>query len=674
MILRSAFKLYYFILALTASILFAPTTFAQDSKSIPEKKVKMKSSAKKSMPDEKLDMQSVGKYSRVDPGAMIHSALRISEKNPGKAIDQISDALSYCLNSGDRSNEAFAYRALGDINYGQGLYGQSVEMYQKAIAIYQATGEKYGEQESRNGLGLSFEQQKSYDKAVIAFRQSLELSEKSGTTDASVIVKNNLARVFEKQGKTDEALKEYKEVLAIEEKRNNKEGIFRTNNNIGNIYLELEKTEAAKKYYEKSAVKESELTDPKQVAEYYGNISKTLRKENKLDQEIDIRKKSIGLNSKLNDLDALSKDYLEIGKIYLEQKESAEAVPYLEKSVQLADKAGNLEEKGEAYLALSDAYKQQGNMVAALHNYEDYVTVKDSVIAAREKKLAASVNFTEELSFKQNKIDLLEKDMQLNWQTIELLKQEKSFSTLIIYALSGGLAIVFISSWLIYNSSRKRRIANQVLALKSLRSQMNPHFIFNALNSVNNFISKSDERSANKYLSDFSRLMRAVMENSQHEFISLAAEIEILKLYLTLEHSRFREKFEYELNVSDDLVTEQIQIPPMLIQPYIENAVWHGLRYRDDKGLLKVNIEKDSQGLLVIIEDNGIGRKRSAELKTSNQKDKISTGLKNTESRLKIINELYGARMKVNLQDLDPVTGTGTVVSIHIGEAKKGVE
>src|SRR5690606_27848717 len=150
--------------------------------------------------------------------------------------------------------------------------------------------------------------------------------------------------------------------------------------------------------------------------------------------------------------------------------------------------------------------------------------------------------FNDELSLKQKKIDLLEKDMFL-------LKEEKRYSQTLVAFLSIGLVLVFGSSWVIYNSSRKRRIANQVLALKSLRSQMNPHFIFNALNSVNNYISKNDERSANKYLSDFSRLMRTVMENSQHEFISLSTELNILQLYLSLEHSRFREKFDYELIV-----------------------------------------------------------------------------------------------------------------------------
>jgi LytS/YehU family sensor histidine kinase len=281
--------------------------------------------------------------------------------------------------------------------------------------------------------------------------------------------------------------------------------------------------------------------------------------------------------------------------------------------------------------------------------------------------LASLVNYNDQISLKQKKIDLLESEMHL-------MEEEKHSSELLIYFLTAGIILVLISSWIIYNNSRKRRIANQVLALKSLRSQMNPHFIFNALNSVNNYISKNDERSANKYLSDFSKLMRTVMENSQLEFINLSTELQILQLYLTLEHSRFKEKFDYELIVTPDINQDFIEIPPMLIQPYIENAIWHGLRYREEKGMLKVVFQKHvDNGLEVIIEDNGIGRKKSMELKTINQKDKISTGLKNTESRLKIINELYRTRMQVEIEDLDKIEMTGTKVTILINQAKKQV-
>ena len=121
---------------------------------------------------------------------------------------------------------------------------------------------------------------------------------------------------------------------------------------------------------------------------------------------------------------------------------------------------------------------------------------------------------------------------------------------------------------------------------------MNPHFIFNALNSVNSFIATNDERAANRYLSEFSGLMRAVLENSEEDFIPLSKEIELLQKYTKLEHFRFQDKFDYDILVDDAIPTNQFKIPPMLLQPYIENAVWHGLRYKKEKGFLTITHPK----------------------------------------------------------------------------------
>jgi LytS/YehU family sensor histidine kinase len=195
---------------------------------------------------------------------------------------------------------------------------------------------------------------------------------------------------------------------------------------------------------------------------------------------------------------------------------------------------------------------------------------------------------------------------------------------------------------------------------------MNPHFIFNALNSVNQFISQNDERTANKFLSEFSRLMRLVLENSQEDFISLQKEEEIISLYIKLEHYRFRDKFDYTVRIDEDLSKDTIEVPPMLIQPYIENAVWHGLRYKESKGKLDIHIGKSSHGLKVEITDNGIGRKKSAELKTENQKKHNSTGLKNIEERLKILNTVYKTNYQVQVYDLPLNTGTSVIITIPI--------
>ena len=181
---------------------------------------------------------------------------------------------------------------------------------------------------------------------------------------------------------------------------------------------------------------------------------------------------------------------------------------------------------------------------------------------------------------------------------------------------------------------------------------MNPHFIFNALNSVNSFIAVNDERNANRYLSEFSVLMRSVLENSDEDFIPLIKEIELLELYVKLEHNRFKEKFDYEITVDKSINLEHFSIPPMLLQPYIENAIWHGLRYRSEKGFLKILIEKKDKNIVsVSIIDDGIGRKKSQELKTKNQLKQKSKGMSTIKSRIAILNEMYKDKVAVTISN-----------------------
>jgi len=195
---------------------------------------------------------------------------------------------------------------------------------------------------------------------------------------------------------------------------------------------------------------------------------------------------------------------------------------------------------------------------------------------------------------------------------------------------------------------------------------MNPHFIFNALNSVNNFIAKNDERSANRFLSDFSTLMRSVLENSEEDFIPLSKELKLLELYTELEHSRFPEKFDYKITVDKHIDIESFQIPPMLLQPYIENAIWHGLRYKEDKGFLNIDFSTiDTNSITIKIEDNGIGRKKSAALKTQHQKKQRSKGMGNIKKRISVLNKMYKDKVDVTITDISN-DGTGTCVILKL--------
>lgn len=609
-----------------------------------------------------------------DPAyALIDKAAKIAATDPGKAIDYIQEALTLNLKEGDKRLEGLCYKLLGEINTNQSIYSKGQENYLKALEIFRNLKESYLVNETLIGLSLSYEKGNNIKEAIEINNQLIKGAESKLNRKEQVRWRNKNGDLYLLLGNYKQALAEYTAVLAIEEKDKNKDGIIDANNRIGKVYLEQEKTNKAIQHYEKLEEIAEESKDEKTKADIYNNISRAYSKQNRIDDALKAKQKSLDLNIKLDDKDALAKEYVDVGNLYLEQKSSANALSFIEKGIQLSEESGDLMKKADGLKALSKAYKESGNINKSMALYEEYLSLKDSILSHKEGEINNLLYGKDDLISRQKKLEMLEKDMALNQKTIDLLRKDQKIreaglkrQQLIIYGLMSGLLLVFCSSWIVFASSRKRRISNQQLALKSLSSQMNPHFIFNALNSVNNFIAKNDERSANKYLSDFSKLMRAVMENSQHDFVPIATEIRILELYLQLEHSRFPEKFDYYFEI-DESINRELEMPPMLIQPYIENAVWHGLRYKEEKGILKVKVSQVQSGIEVIIVDNGIGRKKSREIKTQNQKEGSSLGMKNIESRLGIINELYKTQMKVVIQDLDEVNQSGTKVIITIG-------
>ena len=252
----------------------------------------------------------------------------------------------------------------------------------------------------------------------------------------------------------------------------------------------------------------------------------------------------------------------------------------------------------------------------------------------------------------ENERALNESRYQLAFENQELIQKNNKIQKWIIGSLITLALLLLFTAYMQRRSVKQQKYANNLLALKSLRTQMNPHFIFNALNSVNSFIANNDERAANKYLSEFSQLMRSVLENSEEDFISLSKEIELLQLYTKLEHFRFKDKFDYEITVDDGIAVDDFVIPPMLLQPYVENAVWHGLRYKEEKGMLRIQfVKKDTESVVITIEDNGIGRKKSKALKTEHQKKQKSKGMGNIKKRISILNEMYRDKVDVLVED-----------------------
>ncbi len=215
---------------------------------------------------------------------------------------------------------------------------------------------------------------------------------------------------------------------------------------------------------------------------------------------------------------------------------------------------------------------------------------------------------------------------------------------------------------------------NQRLAkteMAALRAQMNPHFVFNCLSSINRFILVNQPNEASAYLTKFSRLIRLILDNSRSENVSLDKELESLRLYIEMEAMRFRHRFEYNIDVAPNIPIDFIEIPPLLIQPYIENAIWHGLMHKEQGGHLEVKIHSKNENLLIIeIRDNGVGRVKAAELKSKSATHQKSHGMKVTAERIDLINQLYQVATQVTITDLyDPkgdALGTKVEITLNI--------
>jgi ligand-binding sensor domain-containing protein len=213
----------------------------------------------------------------------------------------------------------------------------------------------------------------------------------------------------------------------------------------------------------------------------------------------------------------------------------------------------------------------------------------------------------------------------------------------------------------------QRKLAD--VQMSALRAQMNPHFIFNCLNSIENFVIKNDTLRASTYLNDFARLIRLILLNSRSRYVPLADEVEALELYLQMESLRFTNKFDYKVLIDDNVDVPGIEIPPMLIQPYVENAIWHGLMHKKTPGRLDISLIQRNGTLQCVIEDNGVGRKKSMEINAARKvKRKKSMGMSITEERIKILNELNNMNTEVKIEDLEDPEGNslGTRIEINI--------
>jgi len=521
---------------------------------------------------------------------------------------------------------------------------------EKAISLfkkYESTFENESKAKISIGFADAYLKLNNIDSALYFYNQAEKLTEKLNLRDLNTEIKLKKARLFS----NFDSAKQY-ELLNQANTQAKREN---------NQRLQIETESELADYYKKSNQDEMEIRSRQNV------ISNLEKNDLAFTDEAEFNEKRVY-------------EQVNIAKTQTKRGEYDKALKILNEISELQTKNSNtnlLELKKEAVKLLLEVYLKTGQDEEAIKNYKHYAEILDMLYQKSELEYKNIKKMNNQLRDHQWRIDFLEKDKAIYDAEIEMIdverniqKEKLKYQRRYIIMLISLIALLIISLIMVVLKNRVQKKHNSYLALKSLRTQMNPHFIFNALNSINNFIVKNDEINANKYLARFSKLMRRILNISELDFIPLEQEIEILELYLQIEHMRFPDKFDYKFEINEKLNTTDFEIPPMLIQPYIENAVWHGLRYKDKGGILKVEMKLESEILKVRIEDNGIGRAKSKELKTENQLNNKSKGIKNTQARLQILSKIYKSDISQKITDLNE-DGSGTVVEIYIPNLNK---
>ena len=257
------------------------------------------------------------------------------------------------------------------------------------------------------------------------------------------------------------------------------------------------------------------------------------------------------------------------------------------------------------------------------------------------------------------------RDAELALRRATIAKQRFMLSSALFFAafLAVSLAVIRIREKAHRKEMKSELVRTQQQALSL---QMNPHFIFNTLGSLQSFILKNDRDASNLYLTIFSHLMRRILNNLECEFVDLEEEVEALRLYLELQHMRFGEHFDYEIIVDPRLDSTSLQIPPFLIQPYVENAIHHGLLPGENHGHLAIEVKIYEQGILWVVEDNGIGRAEAEKIKGRKGQDIRPHGTEITSRRIDLLNRLSPEFYSATTYDLKDIEGKATGTRVEI--------
>lgn len=537
-----------------------------------------------------------------------------------------------------------------------------IDAYDNLANIY------YNKGDSQKAIQLLFEKLRitTYEKSNIKYNKRLN-------NDNIAATYNKIGFFYAKEGEDKKALTYLDNALKIQKSINNKDGLADVYRNFGTFYFDRNDLKKADTYYNLSSeLAETEIVKIENIA----SRGRIYLKKNEIDSAAILLEKALKYALENNAKPMLSKLYYDLAQVNLKKSNLKLAQNYAQKSFEMSQQKSNVLETQRSAELLYIIHKNTNNKSEALKMLEITRVLGDSINKRENTNATLKGEFKYETELKEAQIKTLAQQKQIS-------ELESTRKTTLIYGILGGILALTAITYFSFTRFKARK-ENELLStqleeaekriiieqkateseLKALKSQMNPHFMFNALNSIQEQFMYGDKNLANEQMGNFTYLTRQILTVSGRKKINLSTEIEILTKYLELEKMRFADGFQYEIKLSDLIDEDYHQIPPMLIQPFVENSIKHGLLHKiGNKNIhILLDLDENEENLICIVEDNGIGRAKSAEIKSRQVQQHESFSTSATEERLKLLSNDTAQTDFIIYEDLPE----GTRVKIKI--------
>jgi len=581
------------------------------------------------------------------------------------AIKHYKKAITIYENIGNIKSTAVCLKRIGKAYKELGDYESGIVYYNKALGLNTRHNYELEISSCYKNIGSIYLSQANYPVALEYYNKSLDVSERIKDSIGISKVLNNIGIIYKNYENYDKAIENYKKSLRIQKKVGNKRNISKALSNLGSTYTRKKGYNIALSYYKEALNISKEINDKHGSARYLNNIGKVYMRlfDNTLARKYFEEAKNIGLE--IRNKVSLCYSYGLIATSYVNEKKYNNALINAIKSNKIANKLGLLYFQRDNQELLSEIYKNIGNYKKAFISHEKFKTFNDSLFNKENIQKITQLEY--EYKYKQKLDSASIRELKLTKTVTTTNKNLEKSQRNYLWAIIGILLVsILLGSIIFFLKLRnvKSKAKNIVTEQRLLRSQMTPHFIFNSLSVLQGMILNKEEKKAVSYLSKFSKLLRITLENSRDKTVSLCQELIAVEHYLELQNLEETTPYEYAVLVDNSIKDQSsFKIPPMLIQPFIENAVEHAFITQEDNRKIDIHLTFSNKKLICTITDNGIGIHVYKEKKTQHKKSLATTI---TSERLKILSKDFKINGSIIIEDRQVYNEQGTIVILEI--------